>query len=193
MKLTDEQIKERIWENTLHTCEYKGGYAGRSSLVQLHCIKHDYNFETSYENVGRAGRQHLVCPICKEENQKSFMISCEYCGKEFLITPSDFSQSEHHFCCRECKDAAQRLGSNEKFVSMHPVIIKNYRKLAFNLYPHQCAACGWNEDEDVLEVHHIDEDRKNNTASNLIILCPTCHKKLTTHKYKLVGIKIVKK
>ena len=33
------------------------------------------------------------------------------------------------------------------------------------------------------EIHHIDENRQNNELSNLMILCPLCHKKLTTHKY----------
>ena len=45
----------------------------------------------------------------------------------------------------------------------------------------------------MLEVHHIDENRQNNNPSNLIILCPTCHKKLTTHKYELKDNTIIKK
>ena len=36
-------------------------------------------------------------------------------------------------------------------------------------------------------VHHIDENREHNTLDNLIILCPICHKKLTTGKYLLQG------
>lgn len=62
----------------------------------------------------------------------------------------------------------------------------NYRLTAFRAYPHCCAVCGWNEDPEVLEVHHIDENRKHNQVKNLIILCPTCHKKLTLHTYELV-------
>ena len=37
----------------------------------------------------------------------------------------------------------------------------------------------------VLEVHHIDENRNNNDISNLVILCPICHKYLTLHLYTL--------
>lgn len=62
----------------------------------------------------------------------------------------------------------------------------NYRTNAFNEYLHQCSVCGWNEDEDCLEVHHIDENRDNNSLDNLIILCPNCHRKLTSGKYLLV-------
>jgi len=51
----------------------------------------------------------------------------------------------------------------------------NYRKLAFKNYPPLCAHCGFGI-KDVLEVAHIDCSRANNAVSNLIILCPNCHK-----------------
>ncbi|MBL1162170.1 MAG: HNH endonuclease [Chlorobi bacterium] len=51
----------------------------------------------------------------------------------------------------------------------------NYRKLAFESYPPICAHCGFGIPE-VLEVAHLDGDRGNNTAENLAILCPNCHK-----------------
>ena len=53
----------------------------------------------------------------------------------------------------------------------------NYRKLAFEHYPPVCAHCGFGI-ADVLEVCHIDCQRSNNEAGNLVILCPTCHKML---------------
>ena len=51
----------------------------------------------------------------------------------------------------------------------------NYRKLAFENYPALCAHCGFGI-KDVLEVAHIDCNRSNNAVSNLVILCPNCHK-----------------
>ena len=51
----------------------------------------------------------------------------------------------------------------------------NYRKLAFGHYPALCAHCGFGV-RDVLEVAHIDGVRSNNALSNLVILCPNCHK-----------------
>jgi predicted restriction endonuclease len=57
----------------------------------------------------------------------------------------------------------------------------NYRKLAFAHYEQLgqivCAHCGFGI-RDVLEVAHLDCDRSNNDVSNLVILCPTCHKML---------------
>jgi predicted restriction endonuclease len=55
----------------------------------------------------------------------------------------------------------------------------NYRKLAFEHYRDRlfCAHCGFGILE-VLEVAHLDCQRHNNDLSNLILLCPTCHKML---------------
>src|SRR6266852_2146831 len=53
----------------------------------------------------------------------------------------------------------------------------NYRKLAFEQYRDRlyCAHCGFGIRE-VLEVAHLDCCRQNNDVSNLVLLCPTCHK-----------------
>ncbi|MDP1588949.1 MAG: HNH endonuclease [Prosthecobacter sp.] len=59
--------------------------------------------------------------------------------------------------------------------SVTPMRRINYRKLAFAKYPPVCAHCGFGI-SDVLEVAHIDGDRSNNDLSNLVILCPNCHK-----------------
>jgi len=37
-----------------------------------------------------------------------------------------------------------------------------------------CKLCGNKKD---LQIHHIDENRKNNQISNLLILCRSCHSK----------------
>lgn len=194
-KLSEEKIKENVYENSLHTCEYISGYVNRSSIIKIRCLIHNIEFETAYENVARKTRAHHICPQCQEEDrqQNQVLCKCDYCGKEYYLSPSKANKSEFHFCCRECKDQAQRLSSGEQFKNLRPEHygkangLYSYREHAFEAYPHQCAVCGWNEDEDVLEVHHIDENRQHNDLDNLIILCPNCHGKLTSHKYKLVN------
>jgi 5-methylcytosine-specific restriction endonuclease McrA len=51
----------------------------------------------------------------------------------------------------------------------------NYRKIAFEKYEPLCAHRGFGIPA-VLEVAHIDGNRENNDPSNLVILCPNCHK-----------------
>tara|TARA_R110002126_G_scaffold57927_7_gene153254 strand:- start:5514 stop:6341 length:828 start_codon:yes stop_codon:yes gene_type:complete len=41
-----------------------------------------------------------------------------------------------------------------------------------------CPFCP-NEDVGVFQIHHIDEDPSNNKFINLLLLCPTCHSKIT--------------
>nr|WP_322626451.1 HNH endonuclease signature motif containing protein [uncultured Flavobacterium sp.] len=41
-----------------------------------------------------------------------------------------------------------------------------------------CPFC-MNSDVGHFEIHHIDEDRTNNEFNNLILVCPTCHSKIT--------------
>ena len=189
-KLTNEEIEKRVYENSLNTCHYIGGYINRSSDILVKCEKHNIEFTTKYENVGRSTRKHHICPLCQEEdrNKDKVKVVCDYCGEEFFKTKSNVG--EFNFCCRECKDLAQRISSGAQFNAMRPSHYKegayvDYRSLALMEYENKCAVCGWDEDIDILEVHHIDENRNNNSLSNLIILCPVCHRKLTTGKYYL--------
>ena len=197
--LTLEDVKNKVFKNTLNTCEYISGYENSKSYIKIKCLKHNYIFQTKWENVRRDTRPHHVCPYCQEEdknnkyNQNRTTVKCAYCNKEFIKKKKKKKNSKSglFFCCREHKDLAQKINAGESFKSIRPTHYKNgigtYRENAFFEYPHQCAVCSWKEDEDVLEVHHIDENRENNNISNLIILCPICHKKLTTHKYQLIN------
>ena len=51
---------------------------------------------------------------------------------------------------------------------------KVYIKIAFEVYKleKKCNNCGKDED---LDIHHKDENRKNNKKSNLQVLCGFCH------------------
>ena len=193
-KLSFVEIDRRVYENSLNTCHYVSGYENRSSEILVRCEIHGTEFYTKYENVGRTTRKHHICPQCKEEDHLersgSLECTCAYCGKKFHRAPSKI-RSEFMFCSRECKDMAQRIESGDAFKEMRPshydTNTTTYRAKALRNYEHKCAVCGWDEDVDVLEVHHIDENREHNALDNLIILCPICHKKLTAGKYVLQG------
>lgn len=201
MTITLETIKNNVFENSLQTCEYIDGYKKRDSIIKVHCLVHNIDFSTKYENVARASRKHHICPQCQKEDldlrlkDKRITVTCAYCGKEIVRQKSDQNQTKSglFFCCREHKDLAQKIESGEQFNSIRPEHYgtynqgREYRKIAFRIYPHKCAICNWDEDEDILQVHHIDENRLNANPKNLIILCPTCHWKLTIGKYKLIG------
>ena len=111
------------------------------------------------------------------------------CGKKIKVQASRLKKSIHGnvFCSKNC--AASFNNTNYRCGEKNPnhkgTYYGSYRLLTFANQEHKCAVCGWDKDERVLQVHHIDEDRSNNDLSNLIILCPTCHCFLTLHLYTL--------
>lgn len=198
-RLTQQEYEQRVFNCVGDKYTVISEYQGKSQPITLKCNLHEVIFTCTADCFMRGPKDiRSSCPECSKEKRTSnrTIIICDYCGKEFFRSPSKIQNSKSglQFCCRECKDAAQRIENN--FEIMWPSHYKNgeqihYRELAFRNYDHKCAVCGWNEDEDILEVHHIDEDRTNNKLNNLIILCPICHRKLTSHKYTLLHNQIL--
>lgn len=198
-KLTQEEFVQRVKDCVGEKYSVISEYQGKRNPITLLCNIHHKTFTATAECFMRGSKDiRSCCPLCSEEKknkkfeQQRTKVKCAYCGKIFSKPNSKLnSKSGLYFCCREHKDLAQRIDSGNQFDNIRPEHYNqgtsNYRKIAFNSFPHECAICGWNEDKDILQVHHIDENRKNNNEENLIILCPTCHWKLTIHKYKLIN------
>jgi len=113
-------------------------------------------------------------------------LKCYECGTLFertLYSANNSSKHNFHFCSRKCKDAAQSLsGSCLEIRPTHygnGLGIYSYRELAFDNFKHECSKCGYSRFKSVLQVHHKDKNRHNNTLENLEVLCPTCH--METH------------
>lgn len=54
------------------------------------------------------------------------------------------------------------------------------RRYIFDKHNHECSECNWNEVNKFtglipLQIHHIDNDPRNNKEENLVLLCPNCH------------------
>ena len=61
------------------------------------------------------------------------------------------------------------------------------KRYYLNLVDYVCVICGlseWRGERLVLQVDHIDGDRKNNTLENLRLLCPNCHSQTPTWSKK---------
>lgn len=55
----------------------------------------------------------------------------------------------------------------------------------------KCPLCE-NKDADHFQIHHIDENTGNNAIQNLLMVCPTCHSKITKNDYTREDIILVK-
>ena len=176
-KITQQEFVNRVKEYTQDTVEVIGTYVNKRTPVTIKCkiCGHKWNISpASFCPSATKEYSFKGCSECKYEHTV-----CSYCGKEIRRLKSDLKTSSGYvYCSRECgnRHKAELTKRNDS---------NAYRRNAFEHYEHKCAICGWNEDIALLEVHHIDEDRTNNTVVNLIILCPICHKKLTMHLYYL--------
>jgi hypothetical protein len=89
---------------------------------------------------------------------------CPICEDEFQTKRGH--PREKTVCSHSCSNVffAARRNKPERY--------KNYRTICFKHWPKKCVIC--NEDK-IVEVHHYDENTKNNNYKNLIPLCPTHH------------------
>lgn len=103
--------------------------------------------------------------------------SCAYCGVNFHIPPNKLGSSKSglHFCCREHKDLAQRIGGIKEIQPSHYGQELSYRKKALRYLPHKCTRCDYDKNIVALAVHHKDGDHNNNALFNLEFLCMNCH------------------
>ena len=126
---------------------------------------------------------------CSKEcfsHKGSVLCHCANCGQEIWRTKSQYARSKtgNVYCSRSCATSKNNtlFKSGENNANYKGT---DYRQKALQTCEHKCAVCGYNDDERILEVHHIDENRSNNEINNLCILCPICHRKITLHYYTL--------
>lgn len=90
---------------------------------------------------------------------------CAVCGKLFKARTHP-SKPNRTICSTACHNT---LRSGD----LHPNWKQDsYRSTAFLHHKKRCVVC---HEENIVEVHHLDEDASNNHPSNLIPLCPTHH------------------
>lgn len=70
------------------------------------------------------------------------------------------------------------------------VKIPKENKVRAELQKEIWSTCPFCENTDVghFEIHHIDDDPSNNIQSNLILLCPICHSKITKGDISQLGV-----
>lgn len=177
-KLTQAEFQQRVKEYTSDQVEVIGQYVNKRTPVLVKCKKCGYEWSVPAQSFcpSSTNKYHFKgCPECKYVT-----INCSYCGKEIkrLQSVVNKTNSGFNYCSRECgnKHKASLLKRNDSTA---------YRRNAFDYYEPKCAICGYDDEIELLEVHHKDENRNNNSLDNLIILCPICHKKLTMHLYTL--------
>ena len=91
--------------------------------------------------------------------------TCQCCGKEFIYEGREKTKrfESAKFCSRSCANNRKEWWKENA---------TGYRTIAFQNHEEKCAICGFDK---IVAVHHIDENKKNNSQENLIPLCPNHH------------------
>jgi len=87
-------------------------------------------------------------------------------------------------CSRSCANSYFRTGTNSGNFKNGD---SSYRTICFQHHKKKCIICG---EQNIVEVHHYDEDHKNNDPKNLVPLCPTHHQYYHSPYKSLVKDKI---
>lgn len=134
----------------------------------LHCQKQFFT---------RIDQEKKFCSHkCSSDHRSSNLkVDCHNCGQTFSIRPSKVEKSKKgvHFCTKKCQKEHYESSENCQ-----------YRKL-FGKEELKCERCGYCEFACGVDIHHIDENRKNNSRENLIRLCSPCHRGLHRRLWKI--------
>ena len=100
-----------------------------------------------------------------------FEVVCNCCENNFIVKErkKQFPLKEKYYCSRSC---ANSVGGKSKAEKYHTDDIASYRTIALRYHEPKCIVCGFDK---IIEVHHVDENHKNNDPKNLVCLCPNHH------------------
>lgn len=115
------------------------------------------------------------CPVCKS-----------------MFETKMGHKKEKDTCSHACSNTYFRSGidnPNWKDITSFSTKSKHfsvkYRRICFENHKHECCVCGENK---MLDVHHFDENRKNNSPDNLIPICATHHNYLhSVYRDEVIG------
>lgn len=175
MKIEDVESKViELWENSKSIADISnkifGYYNGRKFyLIKNIAEKNDLDFEVINNNLLKSKRNYQLI----EKN-------CPVCGIKFIS--KEGHKREKQTCSYACANSHFRSGLNNGNWSDSA-----YRSTCFYYHKKECVVCGENR---IVEVHHFDENRKNNKSENLIPLCPTHHQYWHSNYKNLIYNKI---
>lgn len=111
----------------------------------------------------RPGKRSFPCPTKKPRATGA----CETCGKLYEFCPTGWTHSRR-FCSRSC--------AHIHVAKLLRVDTPKSTRMSHRKGIARCERCGWAEALEVLQVHHKDHNRENDTPDNWEVLCPTCHR-----------------
>lgn len=138
-------------------------------------IIENYNLDITHFDNGKS----------KKTKYEKIKRNCPVCNKEFET--QDGGKRERKTCSISCSNTKYRSGKNNgnwkdisEYTERKNRFAIKYRSICFENHKHECVVCGENK---LLDVHHFDGNKFNNSAENLIPICATHHNYLHS-KYR---------
>ena len=148
-KLNQESISDCFNFSDI-TRKFKFKANGKTTKIIRNYLESE-GINTKHFRTSKYTKITKVCPVCSEE------FSTLNNSKE--KTTCSFSCANTHF----------RSGED------HPNYRETSTKYRNKVDISECNRCGYNSFTEILQVHHIDRNRRNNELLNLEVLCPNCH------------------
>lgn len=143
-----------VQRNSLCACGC--GEPLRSKTTWNPVTKQPVRFNVGHSRKSKEYRREIVCPQCSTVFHVRKRSKTRYCSSR----------------CGALASATKREQSRPRITMASPDL---QRKRVWESRAHQCEDCGYDEHPEVLEVHHLNENRKDGQDANLKLLCPTCH------------------
>jgi len=129
--------------------------------------------EINCSNCGKSELHHAkgMCSACYRRLEwKPKKIKCKRCEREKPMKAKGL--------CGGCYNFVYMLDYNKAWNQKknYGINIDTYKKIIKS-----CKICGFDK---VVDLHHLDENHKNNKVDNLIGLCPNHHKMLHDFRYR---------
>lgn len=136
----------------------------------------------SYERLEGKGKHKYFCSQkCQNEFKKTGKyVKCAKCDKKVYRIHSalEKSKSGKSFCSKSCSTSYwNKYLKTGKQNSNYTSGIGSYRLRAIEKFGTKCKFCKY-DNEIIIQVHHKDKDRDNNSLDNLLIVCPTHHREI---------------
>lgn len=140
--------------------------------VSVTCPCGEVSTFAAYKNAKYCNREccNKFKPKFRGKRRRQLRANCELCGKDYGVIPNS-NQGRNRFCSLECyRD--YRISGLSGEVSSHP---HTQRKRLMVLRGPKCEDCGFNAVPEILQIHHLDRNRRNGSHDNVLLLCPNCH------------------
>lgn len=119
-----------------------------------------------------------ICTTCyKKMHWHPRKIICKKCGNEKIHHSKGY--------CSPCYSMLFHydLIKKHNYKKYHNIDMETYRKLT-----QACIVCGFDK---IVELHHLDKNRNNNSEKNLIALCPNHHRMIHNFVFRDEILKIL--